>query len=96
MARQIEIIIRRLSSLSTLPEVAAGFLGKLTFQQGDFEEFSEIVESDPALTARILSLAYTQQLTFRDGKPTIGQALGAASPVTRTRRGNFDQSFRGL
>ena len=75
VARQIEIIIRRLSTLSTLPEVAAGFLTNLTYQQADMAAFSEIVESDPALTARILSLAYTEQLTFKNGNPTVQQAL---------------------
>ncbi len=65
-ARQIELIIRQLGSLSTLPEVAAGFLSHLADGRIDTESLCEIIKSDPALTAKIFSLAYKEGITFTD------------------------------
>jgi len=56
-ARQVELIIRKLTSLSTLPGIAVNFLAELSRQNISLTALAEIVESDAALTARILSLA---------------------------------------
>jgi putative nucleotidyltransferase with HDIG domain len=62
IARQVEMIIRRLNSLSTLPAVAANFLAELSQPTISTAALSQIIEADPALTARILSLAREQQV----------------------------------
>jgi putative nucleotidyltransferase with HDIG domain len=54
IAHQVELAIGRLDSLSILPCVAAQLLPRL--MQGQFSPSADIIESDPALTARILSL----------------------------------------
>jgi putative nucleotidyltransferase with HDIG domain len=74
-ARQVELIIRQLDSLSTLPEVAAGYLANLADGQIDGAALGEIIESDPALTAKILSLAYKEQVAFTNDKPSVAEAV---------------------
>jgi putative nucleotidyltransferase with HDIG domain len=54
VAHQVELVIHRLSSLSTLPCVATRFLLSLT--QNRLSDLAETIESDPALAAAILSL----------------------------------------
>lgn len=54
VAHQVELVIHRLSSLSTLPCVATRFLLSLT--QNRLSDLAGTIESDPALAAAILSL----------------------------------------
>jgi putative nucleotidyltransferase with HDIG domain len=74
-ARQVELIIRQLDSLSTLPEVAAGFLANLADGGIDRAGLSEIIESDAALSAKILSLAYKERVVFSPDKPSVSEAV---------------------
>ena len=67
-SRQIELIIRRLNSLSTLPEVMAGFLSHISGDKFDAAGASEIIESDPSLTAKIYSMAYKEGVLSPDEK----------------------------
>ncbi|HEG44358.1 MAG TPA: HDOD domain-containing protein, partial [Phycisphaerales bacterium] len=75
IARKVELIIRKLDSLSTLPQVAAGFLPHITGIQTDPAALTDIIESDPALTAKILSLAHAGGVTFTSQKPSVAQAV---------------------
>jgi len=84
VARQVEFIIRRLNSLSTLPEVAAGFLSNLADGKSDITILSEIIESDPALSAKVFSLAYKEGITFADDRPTVAEAV-AKLPEAKIR-----------
>ena len=84
VARQVELIIRKLASLSTLPQIATGFLKTASGDRVDIERLTEVVESDPALTAKIFSLAYDQDITFTDDKPSVRQVI-AALPVETIR-----------
>ena len=84
VARQVELIIRQLNSLSTLPEVAAGFLASLADGPVNTVALSEIIESDPALTAKIFSLAYKEGITFTDDKPSVTEAV-AKLPTSMIR-----------
>ncbi|MBN1124041.1 MAG: HDOD domain-containing protein [Sedimentisphaerales bacterium] len=81
VTRQVEQIIRRLGSLSTLPEVAAGFLPHLTNGRINTPALSEIIESDPALTAKILSLAQSRGVKFTDGRPSVAEAVATLPPA---------------
>lgn len=74
-ARQVELIIRQLDSLSTLPEVAAGYLANLADDGIDRAALGEIIESDAALSANILSLAYKERVVFADDKPSVAEAV---------------------
>ena len=84
VARQVELIIRKLNSLSTLPQIATGFLNNTLSDRVDIERLAEVIESDPALTAKIFSLAYDQNITFTDDKPSIRQVI-AKLPVDTVR-----------
>lgn len=60
-ARQVEMIVRQLDTLSTLPQVAGNALRLLTGSSPRTAELIEMIEADPALSARILSIAGRQE-----------------------------------
>ncbi|MGA1979906.1 MAG: HDOD domain-containing protein [Sedimentisphaerales bacterium] len=64
VAHQVELIIHRLDSLSTLPCVATRVL--LSLSQARLSDLAETIESDPALTAKILSLLSGKALAKTD------------------------------
>jgi len=74
-ARQIERILRQSGGLSTLPEVAAELLTLLAEPLCDKHRLGRIIQTDPSLSARILSLAARERLTFSDGRPSIEEAV---------------------
>ena len=74
IARQVERIVRQLTSLSTLPAVAAGVLSQMADDRFDPALFAEHIQSDAALTARILTLAHREGVAF-DGAPTVTEAV---------------------
>lgn len=74
VAHQVELAIRRLDSLSTLPCVATRFFPNLLQPQSS--ALADIVESDPALTAKILSAFHQQGVGFTSEKLSVRQALG--------------------
>ncbi|GAH05690.1 unnamed protein product, partial [marine sediment metagenome] len=71
-ARQVELAISRLDSLSTLPSVAARFFSNLLQQPS---ALADIIESDPALTAKIFSVFHQQGLSFTSEELSVRQAL---------------------
>jgi len=75
IAHQIELAIRRLDSLSTLPSVAARFLSQLLQFRLTPSSLADIIESEPALAVRILSLVDQQGTGFGEGEFSIRQAL---------------------
>ena len=82
VARQAEMILGRLSSLPTLPQVAAGILPYLVGGRVSTAAITEIIESDPALTARILSMAARQGVEYSAARPSVAEAvvkLGASA-----------------
>jgi len=74
-ARQVELVIRQLDSLSTLPSVAAQFFSRLLQPQFSPSAIADIIESDPALTAKILSLIHQQGVSLLDEKFSLRRAL---------------------
>ncbi|MHC4423710.1 MAG: HDOD domain-containing protein [Planctomycetota bacterium] len=74
VAQQVELAIRGLDSLSILPCVAAQFLLQLSQTQTSTAALAEIIESDPALTAKIFSLMYEQGLNFSKENCSIRHA----------------------
>ncbi len=56
-SRKIELVIRKINSLSTLPSILAELLGLVKENRALHDQIAKIVESDPALTANILCIA---------------------------------------
>ena len=79
VTQQIELAISGLDSLSTLPCVAAQFFPKLLQGQFSPSALADIIESDPALTARILSLIEQRGVGLPDGRFSLRQALDKLS-----------------
>ena len=75
-AKQIELAIHRLDSLPILPCVALKIFSKLLEPQFSPSELAEIIESDPALTVKILSLARKQGLNPAEERFSVRQILG--------------------
>lgn len=73
VAHQVELVIHRLSSLSTLPCVATRFLSHLS--QARLSDLAETIESDPALAAKILSLMHQQGLSCPDESSSVRRAI---------------------
>lgn len=74
-AQQVELAIRRLDSLSTLPSVAVQFFSRLLQPQFSSSAIAEIIELDPALTAKILSIIHQQGVGLAGEKFSLRQAI---------------------
>ncbi len=74
-ARQVELAIRQLDSLSILPSVAVQFFPKLLQSQLSTSDIADIIELDTALMAKALSLVYEQGLDLSGDKLSLRQAL---------------------
>jgi putative nucleotidyltransferase with HDIG domain len=83
-ARQVELFIRQLDSLSTLPEVATAFLTTVAGKKLDRSAIIGIIEADAALTARVFALAYDESVSFTNDKPSVKEAV-AKLPVDLVR-----------
>ncbi len=79
-ADQVELIIRRLDSLSTLPCVATRLLCEVLHLQGGQSDLAEIIESEPALTANILSLMHRQGLSTTEAGYSVRGLLDKLGP----------------
>ena len=78
-ALETELTVSRLDSLSTLPCIAAKFFPKLLQGQFSPSVLADIIESDPALTARILSLIEQRGSGLADGRFSLRQGLDKLS-----------------
>ena len=74
-ARQTELGIGRLDSLMTLPCVAIQYFSKFLQSRFSPSDLADIVESDPALAARIFSLSHQQGVDLRGLKFSLRLAL---------------------
>ncbi|MBN1456514.1 MAG: HDOD domain-containing protein [Sedimentisphaerales bacterium] len=77
--RQCELIIGNINSLSTLPEIMATILSQGGCKELNISTISEMIESDPALMARVFSLAQSEGVLFDNDKPVISQILSNMS-----------------
>lgn len=73
-ARQVELAVTGLSSLSTLPCIAIQYLPKLSQSHFSSSSIADIVESDPALASRVFSLSYQHGINL----PNLNFALRLA------------------
>ena len=74
-AKQVELAISRLECLSTLPCVAAQYIPRITKSQFQPSIISDIIEADPLLTARILSLITSFGMNISDKRFSISNAV---------------------
>ncbi len=72
---QVELVIHRLDSLSILPSVALQCFPKLLKPQWSPSDLAEIVESNPVLSARILSLMHEHGLRTAAENALVSPAL---------------------
>ncbi|NIP26157.1 MAG: HDOD domain-containing protein [Phycisphaerae bacterium] len=75
-AHQVELVVRRLDSLSILPSVAVKFFSRLLQLQFSPSDVVDIIELDPALTAKILPLIHQEDLSLSGENFSLRQALG--------------------
>jgi putative nucleotidyltransferase with HDIG domain len=75
VAIQVELVIRRLDSLSTLPCIAARFLAQLMQTQASASALADVIESAPALSAKIFSVMPRQGLSLVDERGSVRRAL---------------------
>jgi putative nucleotidyltransferase with HDIG domain len=76
ITQQIELAIGKLNSLSILPSVAVQLFSRLTQTQTSSSSLAEIVESEPALCARILTLMHQEGVNISDERFSLSRALG--------------------
>ncbi len=75
VARGVEFAVCRLSSLSALPSLADSFLSSLNDYQLTPSSLIELIEAEPAYTAKLLSSLHQQALSGKQNFYTIKQAL---------------------
>lgn len=73
--RRIELILRQLDALPTLPSIAARLLQLTADDSADTHEIVELVASDPALTAKVLSLCRAADKGVRSDVVTVERAV---------------------
>ena len=74
-ARRIELILRQIDSLPTLPSVATRLLTLTASDESSAKEVIRLVSSDPSLTAKILALCATADRGLREDVMTIDKAV---------------------
>jgi len=83
-AHQAGPAIGRFDSLSILPVVAARVLFRLVQSPFSPSALADIIESEPALTAKLFSLMHQQGLSATDEKLSVRRGLGKLpAPVVR-------------
>lgn len=74
-AKRVELIIRQLDSLPTLPVVATRLLKATTAERSSLKEIVSLIESDQSLTAKILTLTRRAHLGLGNSVTTVEKAV---------------------
>ncbi len=74
-ARQVELAVSRLDSLSTLPCVGVQLFSKLLDGQLSPSALGDVIEADPALAAKCLSLVCRRGVSLSGAKFSLRRAL---------------------
>jgi len=74
-AQQIELILRQVDNLPTLSTIATRLLDVGTLEDADLDRIVEIIETDPALTARLLGLCRRADKGLGDRITTVRRAV---------------------
>jgi putative nucleotidyltransferase with HDIG domain len=78
--KQVELAISRLDCISTMPCIAAQYIPKITKSQFQPSIISDVIESDPALTVRILSLLSSRGVSMPDRRFSISNTIDRLNP----------------
>ena len=73
--RRIELILRQIDALPTLPAVATRLLALTSDDDSSGKEVTQLIQSDPSLTAKVLSLCKTADKGVRSDVLTIDRAV---------------------
>ncbi len=73
--RRVELILRQIDSLPTLPHIATRIMTVTADDSSDARKVIELVKSDQALTGKILSLCRAADKGVRSGELTIDRAV---------------------
>lgn len=74
-AQQVELILRQVDNLPTLSSIATRLLEVGTVEDADLDRIVEIIETDPALTARLLGLCRRADKGLGDRITTVRRAV---------------------
>lgn len=73
-ARQVEVVLKQLTSLPTLSPIATRLMSLSSAADIEFDEIVGLIEADPALTARLLSLCRRASLGVSQQVTTVKRA----------------------
>ncbi len=73
--QRIELILRQIDSLPTLPAVAARLLGLTSSDDSNAKQVIELVSADPSLTMKVLSLCQTADKGVKSDTLTVDRAV---------------------
>ncbi len=73
--RRIELILRQIDQLPTLPAVATKLLSITSSEDSNAADVTRLIQSDPSLTAKVLSLCKTADKGVRSDVLTIDRAV---------------------
>jgi putative nucleotidyltransferase with HDIG domain len=73
--RRIELILRQVDALPTLPAVATRLMSLTTSDETHVKQVVELVQSDPSLSARVLSMCRKSNLGMRGEVVSIDRAI---------------------
>ena len=73
--QRIELILRQIDSLPTLPAVAARLLGLTSSDDSNAKQVIELVSADPSLTTKVLSLCQTADKGVKSDNLTVDRAV---------------------
>ena len=74
-ARRAELVLHEIEALPTLPGVAARLMKIASAEDADLREIMRLIESDPTLTARVLSLCRRAELGLGSRVTTVERAV---------------------
>ncbi len=73
--RRIELILRQIDSLPTLPAIATRLLALTSDENAEVREVISLISSDPALTAKVLALCKTADRGLRQEVMNVDKAV---------------------
>ncbi|WP_432798165.1 HDOD domain-containing protein [Poriferisphaera sp. WC338] len=74
-SRRMELILRQIESLPTLPVIATRLLALTASDDSQAREVIELVSADPALTSKVLSLCRSADKGIREEVVTVDKAV---------------------
>ncbi|MCW5766539.1 MAG: HDOD domain-containing protein, partial [Phycisphaeraceae bacterium] len=74
LARRVDLVLRQLTALPTLSPIATRLMSLSSAADADFNEIAALIEADPSLTARLLSLCRRASVGMAQQVTTVKRA----------------------